>query len=135
MTVDQGGKSGVLVKFFGKYASMPSGAVRLALKYNATVLPVFFRRINGPYIKLIINPPFKIKRTDDQVKDITDNLGELIHLFEGHILKYPREYLWSYKIYKYTKEKNILILSDGKTGHLRQAEATANPRTSRSFVR
>jgi lauroyl/myristoyl acyltransferase/mitochondrial fission protein ELM1 len=123
ITADQGGKTGTLVKFFGKYASMPSGAVRLALKYDATLLPAYYMRIKGPYIKLIIEPPFKIKRSGDKDKDVHDNLQELIHIFEKYILKYPQEYLWSYKIWKYTKEKNILILSDGKTGHLRQAQA------------
>lgn len=123
ITGDQGGKDGTLVKFFGKYASMPSGAVRLALKYDATLLPAYYMRIKGPYIKIMVEPPFKLKRSGDKDKDIQDNLQELIQIFERYILKYPQEYLWSYKIWKYTKEKNILVLSDGKTGHLRQAQA------------
>jgi len=35
MTVDQGGRNGMLVKFFGRTASMSTGAVRLGLKYEA----------------------------------------------------------------------------------------------------
>jgi KDO2-lipid IV(A) lauroyltransferase len=123
MTADQGGKTGTLVKFFAKDTSMPSGAIRLALKYNAALLPAFYSRINGPYIKLIIGPPFKIKKTGNKDTDIGDNLQELVHIFERDILRYPKEYLWSYKIWKYSRERKILILSDGKTGHLRQAQA------------
>ena len=126
MTTDQGGKSGILVQFFGKDASMPSGAIRLALKYNATIIPAFYTRIKGPQFKVIIGPPFEIKKTPDLEKDIHDNLQEIVHIFERYILRYPQEYLWTYKIWKYGKEKNILILSDGKTGHLRQAQAVAN---------
>jgi len=125
MTADQGGKSGTLVKFFGKYASMPSGAIRLALKYDAALIPVFYTRINGPYIKAFIEPPLEIKKTGNLENDITDNLQAVVRVFEKYISKYPREYLWSYKIWKYTKEQNILILSDGRIGHLRQSEALA----------
>ena len=123
MTADQGGKAGTLVKFLGKDASMPSGAIRLALKYDATLIPAFYRRTNGPYIKLIIAPPFQLKKTGNKDKDIQGNLKEVIHIFEDYILQYPHEYLWLYKIWKYTKDKKVLILNDGKTGHLRQAQA------------
>lgn len=126
ITADQGGKTGVLVNFFGKDASMASGAVRLALKYNSAIIPVFYTRIKGPYIKIIIEPPFEIRKSKDNKEDIRDNAQRLIHIFQKHITRYPREYLWSYKIWKYTDEKKILILSDGITGHLRQSQAVAD---------
>ena len=126
MTVDQGGKRGTLVKFFGKDASMASGAVKLALKYDTTIIPGCYTRIKGPYIKIFFEPPFQIKKTQDFDKDVRDNLNRLIPIFEKYILKYPKEYLWSYKVWKYSNEKKILILSDGKAGHLRQAQAVAN---------
>lgn len=126
MTVDQGGKSGSLVKFFGRNASMSTGAVRLALKLGATIIPVFSTRAKGPYIKFIIERPFEIKETGDREKDVDENLQRLISIFEKYIEKYPKEYLWTYKIWKYTNQKNILILSDAKTGHLRQSQAVAD---------
>lgn len=125
ITVDQGGKTGCTVKFMGKDASMAQGAIKLALKYGATILPAFCARINGPYIKIIIEPPFEMKRTDNTEADIHDNLQAIVNIAERHIYKYPAQYLWSYKIWKYSDEKNILILNDGKTGHLRQSEAVA----------
>jgi len=123
ITADQGGKSGTQVKFFGKYASMSSGGVRIALKYDAAVVPAFYARIKGAYFKTFLEPPFEIKKTGDIEKDINVNLQELVHIFEKYISKYPHEYLWSYKVWKYTSEQEILILSDGKAGHLRQSEA------------
>ncbi|MDD4894008.1 MAG: ELM1/GtrOC1 family putative glycosyltransferase [Candidatus Omnitrophica bacterium] len=125
MTADQGGKSGTTVKFFGKYASMSSGAVRLALKYNAAIVPAFYARSHGPYFDTFIEPPFELKKTGDSENDVKENLQELVHIFEKYISKYPQEYLWTYKIWKYAKEQDILILSDGKTGHLRQSQALA----------
>jgi KDO2-lipid IV(A) lauroyltransferase len=126
ITADQGGKTGVLVNFFGKDASMASGAVKLALKYNSAIIPVFYTRIKGPYIKIIIEPPFEIRKSENSKDDIQENVQRLIHIFQKHITRYPKEYLWSYKIWKYTDEKKILILSDGITGHLRQSQAVAD---------
>lgn len=123
MTVDQGGKSGIPVKFFGKNASFATGAIKLALKYNTTILPVFYRRIKGLFHQVIVEPPFKIKQSGDQEKDVRDNLQELVQIFQRHIQADPKEYLWTYKIWKHSDHKDILILSDGKAGHLRQAEA------------
>jgi lauroyl/myristoyl acyltransferase/mitochondrial fission protein ELM1 len=125
MTVDQGASDGVLVKFFGRDASMSTGAVRLSLKYGAAIIPVFSTRLKGPYLKFIIEPPFEIKESGDVEKDVQENLQRLIAIYERQIAIYPQEYLWTYKIWKYTTEKNILILSDGKTGHLRQAQGAA----------
>jgi Kdo2-lipid IVA lauroyltransferase/acyltransferase len=125
MTIDQGGKSGVLIDFFGKNASLASGAVKLALKYDAVILPSFYTRRKGAYYKLIVDAPFELKKTANAQEDLRVNLGALAKIFEGHIKEYPHEYLWTYKIWKYSDTRDILILSDGKTGHLRQSEAAA----------
>ncbi|TBR14786.1 hypothetical protein EPO66_06575 [bacterium] len=125
MSLDQGGRSGTIVKFFGKDASMASGAVRTALKYDAAILPVYSVRIKGPYIKFVVEPPFNLKNTGDTESDVRNNLQDLVGIFEKYVRKYPQEYLWTYKIWKYSKERDVLILSDGKTGHLRQSEALA----------
>jgi Kdo2-lipid IVA lauroyltransferase/acyltransferase len=125
MTIDQGGKSGTTVKFFDKYASMASGAIRLALKLDCSLVPVFPVRIQGPNIKFWVEPAFKLKRTGNFEEDVRNNLQEMVRIFEKYITRYPQEYLWTYKSWKYSTEKNILILSDGKTGHLRSSQALA----------
>ncbi|MCX5712832.1 MAG: lysophospholipid acyltransferase family protein, partial [Candidatus Omnitrophica bacterium] len=63
MTVDQGGRSGELVKFFGHNASMATGAVKLALKYGSMIVPGYYVRVKGPNIKVIIEPPLEVTRT------------------------------------------------------------------------
>jgi len=125
LTIDQGGKNGVAVKFFNKSASMASGAVRLALKLDCALIPVFPIRVKGPKIKFYVEPVFKLKTTGNPENDVRNNLQELVKVFEKRIIEHPQEYLWTYKSWKYSREKNILILADGKTGHLRQAQALA----------
>ncbi|MFH1457584.1 MAG: ELM1/GtrOC1 family putative glycosyltransferase [Candidatus Omnitrophota bacterium] len=123
MTMDQGGKDGSLVRFFGKEASMATGAIRLALKYDCQIVPGYYTRVKGPYIKAILRAPFRVKKSGNLEKDIHDNLQELVYLFEKDIERFPRDYLWFYKIWKYGRTRRVLILSDGKAGHLRQSEA------------
>jgi lauroyl/myristoyl acyltransferase/mitochondrial fission protein ELM1 len=125
MSIDQGGRDGVNVKFFNKDASMAPGAVRLALKYDAALVPVFSTRLRGPYIKLMIEPPVKLVRTGDMDSDIRTNLQDMAWLYQKYLYKYPCEYLWHYRIWKYSLRRDVLILSDGKTGHLRQSQALA----------
>jgi len=125
VTVDQGGKDGMLVKFFGKEASMATGAFRLALKYGSVILPVYQVRIRGSYAKVIIEAPFELKKTDDTEYDLRENLQRLMPVYEKNIKLFPQEFMWTYKIWKYSKERNILILKDEKTGHTRQSEAVA----------
>ena len=125
MTVDQGGKTGEIVNFFGKKAAMSVGAIKLALKYDCSIIPVFYTRIRGPYTKVILDQVFTATRSEDPKQDLTDNLQRLINVYEKYLRQYPHEYLWTYKIFKYGKERDILILSDGKTGHLRQSQGLA----------
>jgi mitochondrial fission protein ELM1 len=125
MTADQGGRKGIQIKLFGQEASLPTGAIKLALKYDAAIIPGYYTRIKGPYIKTILEPAFKIKKTGDLEKDVRDNLAELAKIFEKYITRYPKDYLWSYKIWKYSTSRRILVLDDGKVGHLRQSQAIA----------
>ena len=123
MVCDQGGKAGVPVDFFGRQASMSTLAVRLALKTGCRVMPVYCTRVKGPYNKIIIRPPFEFTESGDTDKDVQDNLERLSKIFQGLIFNYPYEYLWTYKIWKYSTQSSLLILSDGKAGHLRQSQA------------
>jgi Kdo2-lipid IVA lauroyltransferase/acyltransferase len=125
MTTDQGGKTGLLVNFFGKSASMSTGAIKLALKHDCAIIPIFYTRINGPYTKVILDQVFTVTRSGDPGKDLEQNLQRLISIYEKYLRQYPHEYLWTYKIYKYSRQRDLLILSDGKVGHLRQSEGVA----------
>jgi len=125
MTTDQGGKNGQRVDFFGKEASMSTGAIKLALKHDCAIIPIFYTRIKGPYTKVILDQVFTVTSSADPQNDLRQNLQRLIGIYEKYIRQYPHEYLWTYKIFKYAKEKEVLILSDGKTGHLRQSESAA----------
>lgn len=125
LTIDQGGKNGTNVSFLGKDASMASGAVRLALKYDAALVPVFPVRVKNSRVDFYVEPAFTLSRSGDEKRDLQDNLQALVRIFEGFIRRWPQSYLWTYRIWKYARQKEVLIISDGKAGHLRQSQALA----------
>lgn len=68
---------------------------------------------------------FDLVRVGDEAENVSTNLLQIAKLMESYIRQYPAEYMWFYRIWKFSKQTTILILSDGKTGHLRQSEAVA----------
>ncbi len=126
MVADQGGKDGSLIDFFGKDSSLPTGAIRLALRLQTPVLVSFIVRKSGPFHKVIIRPELNLIKTDDFERDILVNLKQVVKTAEEMIRIYPEQYMWFYKIWKYSMTRSIVILSDDKTGHLRQSQAVAD---------
>ncbi len=125
MVVDQGGKDGVLVPFFGRRASMSVGAIRMGLKWK---IPICFSVIHrdGPgHHRMIIHKPLQLIDTGNINTDLGANLSRVTKFMEEYICRFPCEYMWFYKIWKYSDETNITIVSDDKMGHLRQAQAVA----------
>lgn len=123
--VDQGGRDGMLVKFFGKQASLSVGAIKIGLKYDVPICFSIIIREKGCRHRLIIHPPLTLKKTEDINCDILTNLNEIEKMMERYIIEYPAEYMWFYKIWKYSKESTMVILDDDKPGHRQQSKAVA----------
>lgn len=127
MVVDQGGKEGNLIKFFGRDASMSTGAIKIGLKLDVAVcFGILVRERNPHRHRLIIHPPLSLKKNGNRDEDIDNALKNIVGDMEKYIRQYPAEYMWFYKIWKYSKESTIVVLSDKKMGHLNQSMAFAN---------
>ncbi len=124
LVADQGGRDGLIFSFFGREAAMSTGAVRLALKYDVPVCLVDISRVRGGTHCLKVLP-FEIIRSDAPEGDVRSNLGRMVAQFEVWTREHPAEYLWFYKTWKYAQSRRIVILDDGRTGHLRQSQALA----------
>ncbi|MBF0619802.1 MAG: mitochondrial fission ELM1 family protein [Candidatus Omnitrophica bacterium] len=122
LVADQGGRDGVLVPFFGHEASMSTGAVRLAIKYDVPILLVNIHRIKGArhHLRAL---PFHVATTGNMENDLHENLSRMASQYEAWIRECPQEYIWMYKTWKYSKVRHIALLDDARTGHLRQAES------------
>ncbi|MFH1798649.1 MAG: ELM1/GtrOC1 family putative glycosyltransferase [Candidatus Omnitrophota bacterium] len=110
------GHSGKLIDLFERPASTAMGPYRFAQKSGAWIVPAFIHRKKGPYHELAIEEPMVIKKGED----LTPYLVEYNRLLEKHIRTSPEQWLWMHKKWKLTPVKKIMVLDDGKKGHLNQ---------------
>ena len=120
-----GGKTGNIVRFFGRKTTAPSGVFEIAKRTNSNVLPCFMVRVDGPHHRVFIEKPFPLVNTGNEKKDIQETIQNYYHLLEQWITKYPEQWFWSYKRWKYCFTKRILVLRDERAGHTNQTEAIA----------
>ncbi len=125
LVLDQGGSDGVVVKFMGKTASLSSGAIRLGIKYGVPVCPVWMKRVGVAKQVLTYFEPLDLSAYKDTAKDNLEAMDRAATIFGQKIQEYPDEYMWFYRVFKYSDESHVVILDDGKAGHLRQSQATA----------
>lgn len=114
-----GGPNGIVADLFGRPVSTPYGAFRISAKTGAIILPAFLVRENGPYHSLCIEPPIEVKEGED----LAPHIRKYNQILEGFATKYPEQWLWFHRRWKHCPVKKVVILSDGKAGHLNQSMA------------
>jgi lauroyl/myristoyl acyltransferase/mitochondrial fission protein ELM1 len=119
LVIDQGQEDkALLIEFFSQLVPTPKGAIYLAKKLNKKIYPCFGYRKKGFSHIVEIG-----EQIDPEGKTDTDLLKHLNKIYENYLTKHPYEYVWYYKRFKRKKNLDILILSDGKIGHLKQSQA------------
>ncbi|HYE15092.1 MAG TPA: lysophospholipid acyltransferase family protein [Pyrinomonadaceae bacterium] len=129
-------REGVFVPFFGHLACTTAGVATLALRTDATVIPVcapwderrrkfVFR--GGPVVELV--------RTGDDRRDVEINTARFTEAIERHVRLFPDQWLWIHKRWKtrppgepdlYTRptqklqklERDAKIIAGGSTGEM-----------------
>lgn len=120
-----GGKRGEFVDFFGRRASIAKGVAQFSLRTGAPIFPVFIIREKGPYHRISIEDDISVLPSEDIKKDIHEILQRFATILQSYVEKYPAQWLWLHKRWKSTPTKYILVINDGKTGHLKQSLAVA----------
>ena len=119
------GKNGIFVDFFGRPASCHAGPFEIAQRTNSIILPNFIVRTNGPKHKLFLEGYIDMKDYSASRDDMTAALQEFADLLESYVRRYPDQWLWLHKRWKSTPVRTVLVLDDGKAGHLNQSLAVA----------
>jgi Kdo2-lipid IVA lauroyltransferase/acyltransferase len=123
MLVDQdAGKTGVFTGLFGRPASWHRGVIEIALKSNAEIVPGFAIRGKGPYVNFKLFPPLDIKRNAGTEEAVIDGMNQYARILENVIRQHPDQWLWQHRRWKSTPVRDIIVLDDKRTGHLRQSE-------------
>jgi len=112
------GKTGTFVDFFGRPTSCHAGPFEMAKHTGSTILPNFIVRTRGAHHKLFLEEYI-------EGGDVKENLQKFTSLLEAYVRKYPDQWLWLHKRWKSTPARTVLVLNDGKAGHLNQSLAAA----------
>ena len=130
------GKNGTFVDFFGRSTSSHAGPFEMAKHTGAVILPNVIVRTKGPYHKLYLEKEIEFDPAKSD-EDMRENLQKFMKMLETYVRAYPDQWLWLHKRWKSTPTRTVLVLSDGKAGHLHQALSLAREiqkaRTTQGF--
>lgn len=123
---DDGRHGGLILPFFGRKTTVPTGAFELACRTGVPVLPTFIVRRKGGRHDLFITQSILCKPGKKiRAEEIEKGLKTFLSRLEEFITRFPEQWMWESKRWKYSWTKRILILSDGKPGHYKQSQAVA----------
>lgn len=95
---DQKFNEGIAVPFFGVNAMTAPGAVRLALKTGAPLIPMSCERIDGgAQFKVAFLPPISLTVTGDQDQDIRAGVIQITQFVEDQIRANPEQWFWVHR--------------------------------------
>ena len=119
-----GGRQGTFVKFFNRLSSSPSGAATFALRTGVPIFPVFMFREKDGFHHVEVEGPLAVPDTSLSAEAReTILLQQFADILESKIRKSPDQWLWAHRRWKSTPDRSVLILSDGRAGHLNQSLA------------
>jgi len=85
-------RTGRPVRFFGRPGTFPTGAVEIALRTGAPILPAIVIRDPRDRYIAIGEPPLFLQRTEDHEADVQGAMERILATFEGYIRKYPDQW-------------------------------------------
>ncbi|MFC2022907.1 lysophospholipid acyltransferase family protein [Chloroflexota bacterium] len=84
--------NGVKVKFFGEETTLPVGAVSLALRTGADIIPLRCVRISNSRSAISFEPPLKLVDAGDRSQSIRVNVERFGVVLERYIRQYPEQW-------------------------------------------
>ena len=91
--------SGVFVNFFGRPACTNKEVIKLAMKAQTTVIPLYTIRSNRKYLIEFL-PELPLQYTQDPIGDIEVNTQNITNILESVIREYPDQYFWIHNRWK-----------------------------------
>lgn len=91
------GEDGVEVMFFGRKVATPRGPAVLALKYGCPIITGIMIRTDPGRYRMEIDDPLTYHPTGDTDADVIALTQEFTSRLEGHIRRYPDQWLWTHR--------------------------------------
>ncbi|HPS36130.1 MAG TPA: ELM1/GtrOC1 family putative glycosyltransferase [Candidatus Omnitrophota bacterium] len=120
-----GKTEGVLLPFFERRTTVPTGAFELAQRTEALILPCFMVRSGGMKHEIHIGEVLSDDPSLEPAARTGFQVRQYLKVLEDFIRRFPNQWLWENKRWKYSWDRKVVILSDGKPGHFKQSEVVA----------
>ncbi len=97
------GKKGVWADFLGKKAFTPVGAVAIASKTGAPILPGFIRWQEGNCHLIVIEDPVELSFGEGEEADFLKNTERCNRIIGEYISRYPTEWVWFHQRWEHPR--------------------------------
>jgi KDO2-lipid IV(A) lauroyltransferase len=84
--------NGINTTFFGKETTLPSIAVRIAMKTGAALIPIFNRRTKKGKYEIDLEPAIEMVDGGSDAS-VADNVGRVARVLENHIARSPEQWV------------------------------------------
>ena len=97
LLVEQKMNDGIPVPFFGRDAWTAPALAKLALRYDAVVIPWRVERLPESTFRLRVLPPLELSHTDDATADVQSAMRQVNALLEDWIRETPGQWFWLHR--------------------------------------
>lgn len=94
---DQKFNGGVTAPFFGRPVQTAPGPTRMALRFDAPIIPMSVERTQGARFRVVVHPPLEFARTGDRAADIRAGVEAVNAFMEARVRERPAELFWVHK--------------------------------------
>ena len=119
-----GGRQGRFVNFFNRLSSTPAGAAIFSMRTQSPIFPSFIVREKNMTFRIVVEKPIPMP---DPSLAPEEAQRQMLQCFadslERQVRRHPEQWLWAHRRWKSSPDRRVVILSDGKAGHLNQSRA------------
>lgn len=83
--------------FFGRPVQTAPGPTRMALRFDAPMIPMSVQRTRGARFRVVVHEPLEFPRTGDRVADIRAGVEAVNAFMEARVRERPAEWFWVHK--------------------------------------
>ena len=104
LVIDQNNSKGVEVDFLNNKIKMIDSASRLAMKFDAVIIPVFFTPKEFSKYEMRLYKPIEANEYKNKEQGLEKLTQYQANILSAHIIKQPDFWLWQHKIFKEFKK-------------------------------
>lgn len=102
------------VEFFGAPAFLADGPVRIALRTDAPVFPVFVVRQPDNTFRVMVEPALDLARTGDEEQDVAAGMAQVVEVMERYLSAYPEQWLVAVPVWPMDGDESSRARPDGE---------------------